>query len=951
MAVFLSPGVFPREIDLSILPAGTGALRPAFIGAAQKGPINEPTLITSAQDFVNVFGDPFPESYLGYAVLAYLAEGNSCYVLRVAVEYYDGMDTDLADIAIDTSGSKVQGWGRIPVYTGIDNGIIKFRRVDDGLGSNPDPVTIHAPGVVGAVASVLSGAYNDASNDEVTGGPVEADLTFTDEVYTGCLDEVFTLTITGAPTGSGLDGATYIVTTSAGVTVASGTFDSGSGSVYESDEIVLTDSVDGYLGITFTVTVTGDVAVNDTIVFSAQPDNRSLTVEVDGVAETITLAAGSYATATAVVNAIIAAAPAAYTAVLSEDDNGNEVPAIRTDNAGERIQVTGTCATAAELGISQYTYDIPKSYLIGLEEGTYALSTSNNRVVLDVVGGDETIQFDFSLPTGSGWTAANIAAVIDANATYQTVDYFDSFAMTVPGGTSHVVIVASDARQFDQLKMQATFTYVQCLRFAEEIGIEYPYTRNYRSFWDARVELPEGSTTTPSVPASCEAPVDVDQCALDQDYYANIVGWFVAKYAGTWIDNYTLSLEIYTEGVGDVAGRYKVVVKDLNGVTQDIVSDVSFDSTEDRYIANVVNAGSTLGGVNGNDYYSWEARPAYLDALTTGPSPFTDKDWGTGPQNGIPLVASTSTALDKAVIGNPALSTGIYAFQNPESYDFNLLAIPGFASGPVIAQAIQFCENRGDVLFLVDPPYGLRPQQVIDWHNGMLTSDLASTLNSSYAALYWSWLKVNDLFEGGTIWVPPSGHIAGVFARTDREAEQWFAPAGINRGRLTSVLDIEYNPTQGERDALYGSGNAVNAIVNFTQQGITVWGQRTLQRTSTALDRVNVRMLMIYLKKNISELLRSFVFEQNDDTTRSRVLSTVNPFLGDVAARRGLTAYNVVCDASNNTPERIDRNELWVSVFVKPTRVAEFVVLNMVVLRTGANFGAQEILAAGGVVV
>ena len=406
---------------------------------------------------------------------------------------------------------------------------------------------------------------------------------------------------------------------------------------------------------------------------------------------------------------------------------------------------------------------------------------------------------------------------------------------------------------------------------------------------------------------------------------------------------------MFTAGVGDAAGRFKVTVKESSGIAVDVVDDVSFDTTDTRYIGNVVNPGTTLGGVNGNDFYTWENRPSYLSTTVRNPSPFSGEEFSGG-ANGIPTEAEDSTELDRAVIGNPSLSTGIFAFQNPEAYDFNLFLIPGFASGPVIAQAIQFCENRGDCLYLVDPPFGLRPQQVIDWHNGMLTSDLTAAINTSYAALYWGWLKINDLFSGGTIWVPPCGHIAAVFARTERDTEQWFAPAGLNRGQLLSALDIEYNPTQGERDALYGSNNAVNPIVNFIQQGVTVWGQRTLQRATTALDRVNVRMLLIYLKKNLSITLNSFVFEQNDEATRAQIVSTINPFLGDIAARRGLTAFNVVCDETNNTPERIDRNELWVSVFIKPTRVAEFIVLNLVVLRTGANFGAQEVLAAGGVV-
>jgi phage tail sheath protein FI len=306
--------------------------------------------------------------------------------------------------------------------------------------------------------------------------------------------------------------------------------------------------------------------------------------------------------------------------------------------------------------------------------------------------------------------------------------------------------------------------------------------------------------------------------------------------------------------------------------------------------------------------------------------------------------------LDAAIIGSPALSTGLYAFQNPESYDINLITTPGFSSGAVIGTALQMCEARGDVLYLIDPPFGLRPQQVVDWHNGMLLSDLSSAINSSYGALYWSWVKVFDQFSRTEIWIPPSGHVSAVFSRTARDTEQWFAPAGLRRGRLLTALDVEYSPSQGERELLYGFGNAVNPLAKFPQQGIVVWGQRTLQREDTALDRVNVRMLNIFLKKNLSVALRSYIFEPNDRILWSQVQSAVESFMADVLARRGVTAYKVVCDSSNNTPERVDRNELWVSVFYQPTQTVEFVVLNLVVLRTGGSFSAEEVLAAAGIV-
>jgi phage tail sheath protein FI len=301
------------------------------------------------------------------------------------------------------------------------------------------------------------------------------------------------------------------------------------------------------------------------------------------------------------------------------------------------------------------------------------------------------------------------------------------------------------------------------------------------------------------------------------------------------------------------------------------------------------------------------------------------------------------------VIGNAAEASGLYSLQNKETFDINLLVTPGFSSGAVIATGLSICEARGDVLYIIDPPFGLRPQQVVDWHNGMLFSDLANAINSSYGALYWGWIKYYDQFNVSEVWVPPSGHIAAIFSRTSRTTEQWFAPAGLTRGRVITALEVEYTPTQGENDLLYGSGNSVNPLVKFPQDGIVVWGQRTLQRVETSLSRVNVRMLLIYIKKVLTRTLRAFIFEPNDKALWDQVLTVVNPFLGDIQSRRGLTAYKVVCDASNNTPERIDRNELWVSIFIKPTRAVEYIVLNIAVINTGANFSSEAVLAAGGV--
>lgn len=942
MAVYLSPGVFPREIDLSVLPTAVGPLRPAFIGTAKKGPLNEAVLISTSQQALETFGEPFAESYLMYAVLAYLEEGNQCYVMRVGVECEEGQPAELADVCIDTSGARGKGWGRVPLFTGIDFGRINLREV-----STENPVTFHA-------ASVADIEYNDVEVSS-TDGPTTATLNVVG-TYTGDVDDSFVMVITGAPTASdaaSVEGATFqVIRNSDGEVVALGTLD-------DSDFNGTSQAIDLGNGLTVQVVLTaGNLDENDTFTFTAVPDNRKFTVSVEGAAGTeYTMPSASYTTAEDFVDAVngLLSSEDYLLVEYTLEDGVTVIPQIRTVTAGERVQVTGSSAWALEVGTQQYAWDIPRSYLLGVDQGPYDISTQNNRVKMNLVGNDTTRTVEFNIPVGLDQTAQSIAESIDVAGVVAGETLWDSFALTVPGGSTHVVIVTSLDNQLATLKLLANFSNLKTLRFAEELNIPSPYQRAYRGFRDNRLALPASGEVTASVPLSCELDPLSSDCASDTAYFQNIVGWLVAPSPGTWVDGYTVSLEIFTEGVVP-GGRFKLIVRDANQTVLDAVENISFDKRDDRYIGNVVNPGTRYGGRNGNFYVQWEERPAFLENnanedsfVVRYPSQFNGREFQ-GQTNGIPTDPAFSSELDAAVIGNPAASSGLYAFQNPEAIDINMLCTPGFSTGAVIGTALQMCESRGDVIYLVDPPFGLRPQQAVDWHNGMLLSDLKNAINSSYGALYWGWIRVFDQFSSDEMWVPPSGHIAAIYSRTARDAEQWFAPAGLRRGRILTALDVEYSPTQNERDLLYGSGNAVNAIVKFPQDGIVVWGQRTLQRTQSALDRVNVRMLMIFIKKNLTRILRNYIFEPNDKILWRQVLAAVEPFLADIQARRGLQAFRVVVDETNNTPERIDRNELWVSVFLKPTRTVEFVVLNLAVLRTGASFSAEEVLAAGGIV-
>jgi len=183
---------------------------------------------------------------------------------------------------------------------------------------------------------------------------------------------------------------------------------------------------------------------------------------------------------------------------------------------------------------------------------------------------------------------------------------------------------------------------------------------------------------------------------------------------------------------------------------------------------------------------------------------------------------------------------------------------------------------------------------------------------------------------------PPSVVLPGVIAFTDKVAHEWFAPAGLNRGGLTSVLEAQTRLTHSERDDLYE--DRVNPIASFPGQGVCVWGQKTLQARPSALDRVNVRRLLIKLKKFIASSSRYLVFEQNTAGTRNRFMNIVNPFLESVQANSGLSAFRVVMDDTNNTPDVVDRNQLVGQIFIQPTRTAEFIVLDFIVQPTGAAF-------------
>jgi hypothetical protein len=289
-------------------------------------------------------------------------------------------------------------------------------------------------------------------------------------------------------------------------------------------------------------------------------------------------------------------------------------------------------------------------------------------------------------------------------------------------------------------------------------------------------------------------------------------------------------------------------------------------------------------------------------------------------------------------LSSSAYVQSISLLANKDAYNYNFITTPGLIGDstnyathyPVVRQLITMVQERGDAMAIVD---------IVGYNSNIIpVTTNAANFDTSYAAAYWPWCKTIDPNSGTQVWVPASTMVPSVYAFNDNVAAPWFAPAGINRGILTTVTQTERVLTQANRDLLYQKN--VNPIATFPNTGVVVFGQKTLQKKKSALDRVNVRRLLIELKNYISQVADTFVFEQNDSVTRNNFLGIVNPYLATVQQRQGLTAFRVIMDETNNPPSVVDNNQLVGQIYLQPTRTVEFILLDFNILPTGATFPA-----------
>jgi len=321
-----------------------------------------------------------------------------------------------------------------------------------------------------------------------------------------------------------------------------------------------------------------------------------------------------------------------------------------------------------------------------------------------------------------------------------------------------------------------------------------------------------------------------------------------------------------------------------------------------------------------------------------------DGQWPAIPINvGSDITAGNTQGLDCTNINSPGsigYKQAVAALGNADEFDINLIVLPGIfreQHSYVTDLVINMCETRQDCFYIMDNVVFPASNQTVGLIDAAINS--VSTIDSNYVATYYPWVKILDTNTNKIISVPPSVVLPAIYAANDNAAAEWYAPAGLNRGGITQAVQVLDRVTHSERDTLYEG--RVNPIAAFPGQGICVWGQKTLQIAPSALDRINVRRLLINLKKFVASSSNYLVFEQNVAATRNRFLNIVTPYLESVQQRNGIYAFKVVMDETNNTPDLIDRNILYGQIYIQPTRTAEFIILDFNILPTGgASFNA-----------
>ena len=895
----ISPSVRITEKDLSFIAPEQSFHRAGLVGFASKGPINIPTVVRSRRQLNTVFGYPHPEQgdpYLIYAAEQYLLVATELYVVRVAdSDPVSWERAKTAQVEVPSAGGEVVMVSSQAGPYSLDRDMYFRWRLNGQLASktlvaladenHPDPNVNDN----GYSASQLAEDLNLQLDPAVDG--IEFFSTYEQTNFVS--NEYVTTSATTTTATFNLDEANIVAGSVKGRVVVGGT-------------VVQSFSVNSEGGFSFRQLATSSVkAVGGSVNISAGTltlnYNGSLASGVNGVYVDYKYVE-TYGTTRIGVRTTFSFGPRASLELVSVTD------ALYGPN--------GATGLGSGMTVAMYT---------GSVGGTFDFTKLSDFDLQVVVDGTDSVLVDnvnqvIDLSSLGSLSAATAQQVVDAiNASIDGGD--------VPGGFEAVLVTATPSASSSSSATAKTYVGLKTLHAGNDARLLVKSESSVFELLGFDAPLVDGdgpvATSGMYVTAEGNSPEGVSRDAAvsvyglvrgDSNKYGDVSVAFTADSAG--IDGNATQIVI-KNNIRE--GNFILEVYN-NGVQVESWGNLSKDETSRYYVETFLSLVSDYVRATDN---------------ASNPSPPLDGTYDlAGGNDGIPADPDDQ---DYFLIGNAVGYTGIYALSEPEQVDLDLIAVPGHSSTGVILALIDMVQNmRTDCLAIVDAPFGLTVKEIVAWQNGAHPLN-TTRFDSDFAALYWPWVKIRDTFNNVDVWVPPSGSIMAVYARNDALAAPWFAPAGVNRGVVPGITDVFSRPTLEERDLMYGNRNAINPIVQYADfQDFVVWGQKTLQRRPTALDRVNVRRLMFVIEKRIRAASRTLLFEPHDDQFRSRFIDIATGILQEVQVGRGLTDFIIKADTELNTPDVIDRNEFRARIGVQPTKAVEFIFIEFSIHRTGS---------------
>ena len=599
------------------------------------------------------------------------------------------------------------------------------------------------------------------------------------------------------------------------------------------------------------------------------------------------------------------------------------------------------------------------SYFTSISAYNYFNNNGNTLLVTRVVNGNFTPSTSSVIPTGEALTSASVTLNLTNAANLAFSASINGVNILLSGSSTQNVFnnTTSSINSNSTINSTASYSAPNLILTAQN-----PNGIAGNSYY-----ITSGSTTT-----YFTGGTNTEAFILETISEGELMNSEGTLYANGTLENGTANnvrWQIVSPNINN--GTFSLVIRQGNDSTLspsilETFSNLSLDPLSSNYVEKIIgNQYETIGIDNGEYYvqlngnYSNKSRYVRVKQVNTPTPGYLDNTGDPKPQYTSSIPIAYSGVFGGALGDNlPSFAPGAYyenisntniqglipsdytssiaLLSNQDAFNYNLLTAPGLIADaglfpdhfPVVSQMINVVQSRGDAMTILD---------LVGYGSSIIpVTANALSFDTSYAAAYWPWTQTIDSDSGRQVWTPASTLIPGVYALNDNIAEPWSAPAGTSRGVLTNVIRAERYLTQGNRDTLYQ--NNVNSIATFPNTGVVVFGQKTLQKKQSALDRVNVRRLLIELKNYISQIADTLVFEPNNVITRNNFLSQVNPYLASVQQRNGLTAYKVIMDESNNTSTVIDNNQLVGQIYLQPTRTAEFIILDFNVLPTGATF-------------